>query len=404
MIPTLPKKKLLTFSSISFGIIFLCYIFYQQIHSAEEFKKEALEASIPNVSVVNPAAPNPLETITLPGTVRAWYEAVIYAQVSGYVKMWYKDYGAEVKEGDVLARIKVPALDAEFAQAEADLDSQKAKYKLAAVTADRYLALRSSHAVSEQSISVAVADKNSEEAKLKSAEKNLDKYKARINFKTIVAPFDGVVIQRNINVGDYVNQEGNIDDSKNPSNLFTVADIHKMRLFVSVPGTFAYLLKPGLTAELTVQQFPNRKFVANFLTISKGFDLNMRTVIAEFTIDNKDRALWPGSFAQVTLTAPVKKDLLTIPSSALVFDENGTQVATVTENNKIHFKPITVNKIIDSIIEVRDGVSSNDRIVNNPSASLLEGDEVRVVEPRTGYSDTNVSKKENSKHEPVASK
>ncbi|GBF38547.1 efflux RND transporter periplasmic adaptor subunit [Leptospira johnsonii] len=404
MIPTLPKKKLLTFSSISFGVIFLCYIFYQQIHSAEEFRKEALEASIPNVSVVNPQAPNPLETITLPGTVRAWYEAVIYAQASGYVKMWYKDYGAEVKEGDVLARIKVPALDAEYAQAEADLDSQKAKYKLAAVTADRYLSLRSSHAVSEQSISVAVADKNSEEAKLKSAEKNVDKYKAKINFKTIVAPFNGVVIQRNINVGDYVSQEGNVDDSKSPSNLFTVADIHRMRLFVSVPGTFAYLLKPGLTAELTVQQFPNRKFVANFLTMSKGFDLNMRTVVAEFTIENKDRTLWPGSFAQVTLTAPVKKDLLTIPSSSLVFDENGTQVATVTENNKIHFKPITVNKIIDSIIEVRDGVSASDRIVNNPSASLLEGDEVRVVEPRMGYSDTNISKKENSNHQPVASK
>lgn len=404
MITALPKKKVITFSSISIGALFLCYIFYQQIHSAEKFRNDALEASIPNVSVVNPEPPNPLETITLPGNIRAWYEAVLYAQVSGYVKMWYKDYGAEVKEGDVLARIKVPALDAEFAQAQADLDSQKAKYKLAAVTADRYLALRNSHAVSEQSISVAVADKNSEEAKMKSAEKNVDKYKARVNFKTIVAPFDGVVIQRNINVGDFVSQEGNVDDTKTPSNLFTVADIHKMRLFVSVPGTFAYLLKPGLNAELTVQQFPNRKFVANFLTISKGFDLNMRTVIAEFTIDNKDRALWPGSFAQVTLTAPVKKDLLTIPSSSLVFNENGTQVATVTENNRIHFKPITVNKIIDSVIEVGEGVTVSDRIVNNPSASLLEGDEVKIVEPRTGYADINVTKTQSRKQSPVASK
>ncbi|TGJ99523.1 efflux RND transporter periplasmic adaptor subunit [Leptospira semungkisensis] len=404
MIPKLPKRKLLTLSSISFGGIFLCYVFYQQIHSAEKFKQEALEGSIPKVSVVNPEPPNPLETITLPGTIRAWYEAVIYAQVSGYVKMWYKDYGAEVKEGDVLARIRVPALDAEYAQAEADLDSQKAKYKLAAVTADRYLALRNSHAVSEQSISVAVADKNSEEAKMKSAEKNVDKFKARMNFKTIVSPFNGVVIQRNINVGDYVNQEGNIDDSKTPSNLFTVAEIHRMRLFVSVPGTFAYLLKPGLTAELTVQQFPNRKFVANFLTVAKGFDLNMRTVVAEFTIDNKDRSLWPGSYAQVTLTAAVKKDLLTIPSSSLVFDEKGTQVATVTDDNKIHFKPITINKIVDTIIEVRDGVDTSDRIVNNPSASLLEGDEVKVVEPRTGYADMNVTKKDNTKHAPVASK
>lgn len=383
-LPIKPRKRFL----LILVVLFLGFQIFQRIHGAIKLKKETLESSVPTVAVVHPVSPNPLETVSLPGTIRAWYEAVIYAQESGYVKMWYKDYGAEVEKGDVLAIINVPALDAEYAQAKADLESQNAKYQLANVTANRYLALKDSHAVSEQAISVAVADKNSEEAKLRASQKNLDKFKARIGFKTITSPFRGVVIQRNINVGDYVNKEGNISDSKTPSNLFTVADVHKLRLFVSVPGSLAYMLKPELKASITIPQFSDRKFEANFLTLAKGFDTNTRTVIAEFTIDNPNKLIWPGSYAKVDITAPVKKDVLVIPASALVFDENGTQVATVTSDNKIRFKPIVVSKILNTTVELTSGVDVTDRVVNNPSAALLEGDAVRIVEPRKGYADS----------------
>jgi RND family efflux transporter MFP subunit len=366
-------------------LIFFCFEIFLRIYNFRKLKRETLEAAVPTVSIVIPSLPNPTETISLPGTLKAWYEAPIYAQVAGYVKMWYKDYGAEVNKGDVLAEIQAPALDAEYAQAKADFESQQAKYQLAEVTANRYLSLQKSHAVSEQSISVAVADKNAEKARLQASMKNVNKYDALIGFKKIIAPFKGIVTQRNINVGDYVNKEGYLSDNKPVTNLFTVSDIHKMRLFVSVPGTFAYMLKSGLTADVNVPQFPQKVFKADFLTIAKGFDPNTQTVLAVFTIENEDRTLWPGSYATVSLTASVKKDLLTIPASALVFNETGPQVAALSADNKVHFKQIKINKIMDTVVEVVEGVTADDRIINNPRASFLEGDTVRVVTPREGY-------------------
>jgi RND family efflux transporter MFP subunit len=299
--------------------------------------------------------------------------------------MCYKDYGAEVKKGDVLAQINAPALDAQYEQSKADLESQRAKYALADITARRWLALRKNHAVSEQSISINVAEANAQAALVKAAEQNVKNFEALIRFKTIVAPYDGVVTDRNINVGDYVNKEGTISTPGVISNLFTVADVTKMRLFVSVPESFGAFLQPGLTADVTVPQLPNRHFTAEFLTVARGFDVSTRTAVTEFTIDNDDRALWPGSYASVHFTVPVHGNVLTIPSSAMVFQEQGTQVAVVTDDDRVHFKPITVSKILDAAVEVTEGISTTDRVVNNPSAALLEGDKVRIVTPAPGY-------------------
>ncbi len=253
------------------------------------------------------------------------------------------------------------------------------------MTAKRWVALRKNHAVSEQSISVQVANAKAEAAKVKAAEQNVRNFEALIRFKTIVAPYDGVVTQRNINVGDYVNKEGTISGPNAVSNLFTVADVSMLRLFVSVPESFGPFLQPGLTADVTVPQLPNRHFTAKFLTVARGFDVSTRTAITVFTIDNEDRALWPGSYAKVHLTAPVDRKVHTIPSTALVFQEHGTQVAVVTEDDRVHLQPITVSKLLDNAVEVAEGISASDRIVNNPSAALLEGDKVRIVTPAPGY-------------------
>ncbi|HRC44652.1 MAG TPA: efflux RND transporter periplasmic adaptor subunit, partial [Nitrospira sp.] len=176
--------------------------------------------------------------------IHAWYEAPIYAQVTGYVKMWYKDYGADVKKGDVLAEVHAPSLDAQYEQAKADLESERAKNALADLTAKRYLAMRKNHALSEQAISVQVAEAQVQAAKVKASEQNVRNFEALIRFKTIVAPYDGIVTVRNINVGDYVNREGTISSPGAISNLFTVADISMMRLFVNMPETFGPFLKP----------------------------------------------------------------------------------------------------------------------------------------------------------------
>ncbi|HXF92436.1 MAG TPA: efflux RND transporter periplasmic adaptor subunit [Nitrospiraceae bacterium] len=365
--------------------LYIGYRIYESRLDAASLREETLTTAVPTVAVVSPKPVPATETITLPGNIVGWFEAPIYARVTGYVKMWYKDYGDVVRKGDVLAEINAPDLDAEYAQAKADLETERAKYALAVVTAKRYQAMRPSHAVAEQAILVQEQNLKAQAATLKAAEQKVKNIEAFIQFKTIVAPFDGVVTQRNINVGDLVSKEGTLSTPDAKSNLFTVADISMMRLFVNVPEQFGPFLQPGLTAEVTVPQLPDRRFIAKFLTVSRGFDVSTRTAVAVFTLDNEDRALWPGSYAQVTITAPVARRAFTIPSTALVFQEHGTQVAVVTDANRVHFKPITVSKLMDNAVEVADGVSESDRVINNPSAGLLEGDLVRIVTPAPGY-------------------
>ena len=375
-------------------VVLLCgfyfgYRAYGSRTEASAVRYEALEEAVPTVAVVSPKPLPATETVTLPGTIVGWYEAPIYARVTGYVKMWYKDYGDKVKEGDILAEINTPDLDAEYRQAEADLESERAKYRLAEVTAKRYQAMRKTHAVSEQAITVQEQNMRAQEAVVNAAHQKVKNIEAFIGFKKIVAPFDGVVIQRNINVGNLVSKEGNLSTPNAISNLFTVAVVDKLRLFVNVPTAFGPFLQPGLTAEVTVPQLPDRNFAFKFLTIAGGFDVSTRTAVTVFTIDNEDRALWPGSYAQVHLTAPIARQVYTIPSTALVFQEHGTQVAVVTEDDRVHLKPITVTKPLDNAVEVAERLSPTDRIINNPSAALLEGRKVRVVTPAPGYDVVN---------------
>jgi len=386
--------KVVALSVISLVLLYLGYRIYESRSDAALLREQTLEGAVPTVAIVSPKPVPSTETITLPGNVVGWYEAPMYARVTGYVKMWYRDYGDQVKKGDVLAEINAPDLDAEYQQAKADLDSERARYKLAEVTAKRWVALRPNHAVSEQSITVQEQNLKVQAALVKAAEQKVGNIEAFIRFKTIVAPFDGVVTQRNINVGDLVSKEGNLNTPNAKSNLFTVADVHVMRLFVSVPASFGPFLQPGLTADVTVPQLPNRHFTGKFLTVARGFDVSTRTAVTVFTIDNEDRALWPGSYAEVHLTAPIDRQEFTIPSTALVFQEHGTQVAVVTGDDRVHLQPIAVSKLMDNAVEVAEGISASDRIVNNPSAALLEGDKVRIVTPAPGYDLVNTASSE----------
>jgi len=379
------RRKGVIIAAVLLVMLYIGYRIYLSRSDAAALREETHETSVATVAVVHPKPVPPTETITLPGNIVGWYEAPIYARVSGYVKMWYKDYGDQVRKGDVLAEIKAPDIDAEYAQAKADLDTERAKYKLAEVTAKRWIALRPNHAVSEQSITVKEQELRAQAAVVKASEQKVRNIDAFIGFKTIVAPFDGVVTQRNINVGDLVSKEGNLSTPNAITNLFTVAVVDTLRLFVNVPESFGPFLQQGLQADVTVPQLPHRHFTAKFLTVARGFDVSTRTAVTVFTIDNEDRALWPGSYGEVHLTAPVDKKAFTIPSTALVFQEHGTQVAVVREDDRVHFQPIIVSKLMDNVVEVAGGIADSDRIVNNPSAALLEGDTVRVVTPATGY-------------------
>jgi len=389
------KTKILAIGAVLMVAVYLVVVFLHRKAASDRLAQGTLQEAVPTVALTRAQAVDPTTTITLPGNIAAWYEAQIFAQVSGYVKMWDKDYGAEVKAGDVLAVINAPALSAEYGRATAAANAQRARYELAKLTEKRYSAMQKSNAVPLQTISVKRALAQVAKRELDAALQEVARLDALMKFRTIIAPFDGVVTSRDINVGDYVNHEGTLDNNRaESSRLFMVADIHKMRLFVSVPANFGPFLKPGLTADVTVPQLSDRHFKAEFLTVAKGFTVDTRTAVTEFVIENEDRALWPGSYATVRLSAEVDRSTLTIPASALVFDENGTQVATVTPENKVHFKPIAVTQILDSAVEVSSGVTTDDRLIDNPSAALLEGETVRIVTPAPGYNLT-------PRHEPL---
>ncbi len=384
------RRKSLAIVPILLCLSYFGYRFYDGNLEAKTLRNETLKDAVPTVAVVTPKPVPGTESVTLPGNIVGWYEAPTYARVTGYVKMWYKDYGNTVKAGDVLAEINTPDLDAEYQQARADLDSERVKYTLADVTAKRWIAMRKNQAVSEQSITVQEQNRKAQAALVRAAEQKVKNIEAFIGFKKIVAPFDGVVIQRNINVGDLVTKEGNLSTPNVKTNLFTVAVVDKLRLFVNVPEAFGPFLNPGLTADVTVPQLPHRHFTFQFLTVAKGFDIGTRTATTVFTLDNKDRALWPGSYAQVQLTAPVDRQSFTMPSTALVFQEHSAQVAVVTGDDTVHLKDIKVAKLMDQLVEVEEGLSEKDRVINNPSAALLEGNKVRIVTPEPGYDLVNV--------------
>jgi len=367
-------------------LLYLGYRMYDSRNYAAMLRETTLNAIAPPVAIISPKPVSATESITLPGTLQGWYEATSYARVTGYVKMWHKKYGDWVKKGDILADISTPDLDAQYQQAIKDLDAERAKYRLAAVTAQRWIALRHNHAVTEQSITVKEQELRAQAAIVEAAHQQVRNIEAFIGFKKIIAPFDGVVLQRNINVGDLVSKQGTLHTPNAKTNLYTVAVIDRLRLFIKVPAYFGPFLRPSLTADVTVPQLPNRHWTAKFLTVSRGFDVATRTATVVFTIENEDHALWPGSYAIVHLTAPVDRPAFVIPTSALVYEkDDAVQAAVLTEDNHVHLKPITVSNLMDSAVEVSAGLSASDRLINNPLHTLLEGDAVRIVTPRPGY-------------------
>jgi RND family efflux transporter MFP subunit len=379
------SRKHLAVSAILLLLLYLGYRIYDSRSYAAMLHEATVKGAVPPVAVISPNPVPATKSVTLPGTIAGWYEAPIYARVTGYVDMWYKKYGDRVKKGDLLAEISTPDLDAEYRQAIADLKSERATYALAEVTAKRWIALRPNHAVSEQSITVREQELRAQASVVEAAHQHVMNIEAFIGFKKIIAPFDGVIIQRNINVGDLVSKQGTLHTPNAKTNLYMVAVIDRLRLFINVPEFFGPFLHPGLTADVTVPQLPNRHFTFKFLTVASGFDVGTRTATMVFTIDNEDRALWPGSYATVHLTAPVDRPAFVIPTSAVVYEQDRLQVAVLTEDNRVHLKPITVSNLMDSAVEVAEGLSASDRLIDNPPHTLLEGDSVRIVTPRPGY-------------------
>ena len=365
-------------------------ILQRRSHEAE-VRQWTQEQAVPTVAVITPRAGASTQRLVLPGTVQAWFEAPIYARVNGYLKKWNFDYGAHVKKGDVLAEIETPDLDAQLSASEAKLNSaravvnvREAEERFAQSTYQRW---RDSPkgVVSVQEQESKQADYNSAKARLSSAnaevaadQGEVDRLRTMANFKNITVPFDGVVTARETDVGALINAGSGTGGGSGPE-LFRVADIHMMRTYVQVPQQLSADIKAGLNAELHLPQYPNKTFKGTVATTSSSINTNARTLLVELHADNPDGELQPGAYAQVDFELPSDPNIVRIPTSALVFRERGMEVAAIDASNMIELRPIKIGRNLGTEVEVLEGLTLADRLVNSPPNSLATGDKVRVA-------------------------
>jgi len=359
-------------------------------HHAGEVTKWTDAAAVPSVSVLTPQRGVSGVQTVLPGNIQAWYEAPIYSRVSGYLKNWYFDYGAHVKKGQVLATIDTPDLDAELDAALATLRSTVAQTKVRAAEMEfartTYVRWRDSPAgvVSEQERESKKADFDSAEARYKasladvnSAQGRVDNLKAREGFKQLVAPFDGVVTQRNTDIGALINA-GSSSGAGGAPQLFRVADVHEMRVFVQVPQEISSPIHPGMTADLNLPQYPNRSFKAVVATTSEAINESSRTLMVELHADDANGLLQPGTYTEVHFELPNDPHMVRIPASALIFREDGMQVAVVGPGNHIELRTVKLGRNLGTDVEVVSGLTPDDRVVDSPPDSLANDEVVRI--------------------------
>jgi membrane fusion protein (multidrug efflux system) len=332
------------------------------------------DQAIPSVAVIY-ADPGALTaTLDLPGRLEAYYRAPIFARVNGYLTSWKADIGARVKAGDVIAEIEAPDLDQQLLQARADLANQQASAKLSEVTLARRKTLIASNFVSMQEIDERTADLSNKNAAVNSSQANVERLEALAGYKKITAPFDGIVTARNTDVGALINAGG----GSGPP-MFIVSDIKKLRVYVNVPQNYVPSVKIGAKGTIIVPEYPTRTFEATVEASAQAVDVTSGTTQMQLGLDNSSGELMPGGFANVRLTLQREGVPLHIPSSALVFDQKGLRVATVTADDRILFKPVTIARDLGREIELAGGVSLEDRIISSPPDGIVDGDPVRVV-------------------------
>ncbi len=348
---------------------------YSRSQNTDTLAKVAAQAAIPPVRVVHPVPPDKGTQIELPGTIQAYYAAPIYARVPGYLKAWYTDIGARVKQGQVLGIIDTPDLDRELDQAVADLAAAKAKARLAQLTAARWKALESSQSVSRQTVDEKLGDADAKQADVEAAQAKVTRLETMQDFKKLLAPFDGIVTARLTDVGKLI-----VAGGAQGQELFEVSDVHEMRVYVRVPQAYAAMLKPGVKANLVLPQYPGRPFPATLVTTSGAVAETSRTVLVELMAENTDNLLPPGSFAMVDFALPPNAHVLLLPASALIFSEHGMQVAVLTKDNHVSLRKVELGRELGINVEVLSGVTTEDAIVDAPPETLADGDPVSLTE------------------------
>jgi RND family efflux transporter MFP subunit len=340
--------------------------------------KEAAAAAVISVITVNAKSSSAGEELVLPGTVQAFIEAPIYARTNGYLKTWNTDIGTPVTKGQLLAEIETPEVDRQLNQAAADLETARANEALANTTNERWKGLLATESVSKQDADEKAGDAAAKKAMSDSAAANFARLRDLESFKRVVAPFDGVVTARNTDIGALINA------GQSPgSELFRVADTHKLRIYVQVPEAYAAETTPGLAAELRFAEHPGKIYAAQTVRTANALDPNLRTLQVQLELDNPQREIFPGAYAEVHFKLAADTQTLRLPANTVLFRAAGLQVATVDAQNRIKLKSIVQGRDFGSSIEVLGGLEAGDKVVVNPPDSITDGSPVRIASKPT---------------------
>jgi membrane fusion protein, multidrug efflux system len=314
--------------------------------------------------------------LILPGDVQPWTNAAIYARVSGYLKKWYVDIGTPVKTGQLLADLDTPDLDGQVAQGKADLNTAIANQKLSDITAKRWDALLAQGAVARQDADAKDSDLAAKNAMVASAKANLDHLQAMESFKHLVAPFNGIVTSRAVDVGALV-----LVGTPGATPLFNIADETKLRIYVRVPQTEAGAMTDGMTATFTVPELPGHTFTARLAASAGAVVSASGTQLLQFQVDNREGLIKPGDYAEMHFAIPGTAGAVHVPATALMFRDQGMMVATVGSDNRVRLKVVTIRRDMGTHVEVGAGLALSDRVIDNPPDAIREGDMVKIQAP-----------------------
>jgi RND family efflux transporter MFP subunit len=341
---------------------------------------ETRDLATPTVAVIHPKVGTPQTEIVLPGNIQAFIDSPIYARTNGYLKKWYADIGAHVTTGQLLADIETPEVDQQLDQARADLNTAQANDRLAEITANRYQDLAKTDSVSKQDVDNAAGDFAAKKAMVASAQSNARRLEQLQSFERIYAPFDGVITARNTDIGHLINSGA----GGPATELFHIADIRSVRVFVSVPQDYSQSAQPGLTADLTLREFPGKRFNGKLVRTANAIDPSSRTLLVEVDVNNPTGELLPGAYAQVHLKASPGTAAVILPVSAMLFRSEGLQVAVVENGDRAELRSVTAGRDFGNEMEVVSGVKPSDWVINNPSDSLISGEDVRIADSVPG--------------------
>ncbi|HTS11655.1 MAG TPA: efflux RND transporter periplasmic adaptor subunit [Candidatus Limnocylindrales bacterium] len=348
-----------------------------RMRAAKALAVETRELAVPTVAVIHPKMGAPQSEIVLPGNMQAFMDAPIYARTSGYLKKWYVDIGAHVKAGQLLADIETPEVDQQLEQARADLTTAVANLSLSEITAKRYEGLKNTDSVSKQDVDNAEGDYQAKKAMVASAQSNVKRLEELQSFEKIYAPFDGVITARNTDVGHLINSGAGAPATE----LFHMASTKVLRVYINVPQEYSQSAKPGLAADLTLQEFPGRRFAGKLVRTADSIDLTTRTLLVEVDVNNPSGELLPGAYTEVHLKVPAGAPSFILPVTALIFRSEGMQVAVVDNQNHANLRKVAIGRDYGAEVEVVSGISANDNIIVSPPDSIVSGETVRIAAP-----------------------